>query len=324
MTAVDGARLALYPSTNSALTLAEADCEVGALWMLDGGSDAGDIRHAVRSASYSLNRALWAAYRAGHTPEEIRQKIPLARELYRSCSFVRRISEWPRGYKGDFETIKCVMELENPYLTMDIRHHVQHYILETPLSQQHRNKVKAQSKIVLSEMLANKSSVVLSIACGGCPDFEYFIDSMPNDGQRIVLNDQDPDATARSRDVFLNSEHKPTIIEGNIFRRFKPISENGPYDLILAGGLFDYLTPRAARLLIEKILRNMLRPGGKLFFTNVKAENPYEPWMECVADWPLLARSEDDILELTRGLGSITTSIKYEETGLSLLVTIRS
>jgi 2-polyprenyl-3-methyl-5-hydroxy-6-metoxy-1,4-benzoquinol methylase len=254
----------------------------------------------------------------------IQSQIPMARDIYRACSFVKRISEWPRGYRGDFETIQDVMDLNNPYSRTDVRHHIQHYVLETPLSQQHRNKVRAQSQVILDTLLRNKTARVLSIACGACPDFAAFISALPNDGQTIVLNDQDADAIVRSRAVFAASDHTPIVVEGNVFQRIKTLAEHGPYDLVLAGGLFDYLEDKPARLLIRSIVNKLLRPGGVMFWTNIGEGNPYRPWMECVAEWPLLERSEADVTALLAEVADTTrTDVQADETGLSLLVTTK-
>src|SRR5215467_12985251 len=67
-------------------------------------------------------------------------------------------------------------------------------------------------------------------------------------------------------------------VPGNVVELLKDAKSLPKFDLIVAGGLFDYLEDRVARFVIKSAYY-CLRPGGRFFFTNI-GRNPYRPWME--------------------------------------------
>jgi hypothetical protein len=98
----------------------------------------------------------------------------------------------------------------------------------------------------------------------------------------------------------------------------------GEFDLVLAGGLFDYLEDRHAIHLIRTIYHRQLRDGGTFFFTNIARGNPFRCLIEYMGDWSLLERSEEDILQLCRqaGVPSESVTMRMDESGLALLVDV--
>jgi hypothetical protein len=48
-----------------------------------------------------------------------------------------------------------------------------------------------------------------------------------------------------------------------------------PFDLVLAGGFFDYLEERFARALIRTTVSRLCRPGGTFYIFNIATPNPY-------------------------------------------------
>ncbi|MFF8536936.1 hypothetical protein ACF07B_34080 [Streptomyces sp. NPDC015532] len=57
---------------------------------------------------------------------------------------------------------------------------------------------------------------------------------------------------------------------GNVLRTAAhQAADHGPFDLVLAGGLFDYLEERFARALIRTTLSRLCRPGGTFYFSNI-------------------------------------------------------
>jgi hypothetical protein len=68
----------------------------------------------------------------------------------------------------------------------------------------------------------------------------------------------------------------------------------------------------------------VVHPNGTLFFTNIKKGNPYKVWQEYLANWKLIYRAEDEIVNLLTAAGFRTDSFKIEkdETGLTFLVTV--
>jgi len=95
------------------------------------------------------------------------------------------------------------------------------------------------------------------------------------------------------------------------------------FDLVLAGGFFDYLPERHATYLIEHAYA-LLEPGGTFFFTNIGNGNPYRVLIEYFGDWFLLERSEEDLLRLCdlAGIPRKNIALRREETGLAIIVEV--
>ena len=103
----------------------------------------------VRARGFALNRAMGAVLNAGLEPDDVRPLVEEARRAYRCSDFVRRVGDWPRGYRGDFETVVAVMTMANAHPETCPEHYIQQFILDTAMSQQHRNKLVAQSSAAL-------------------------------------------------------------------------------------------------------------------------------------------------------------------------------
>jgi len=71
----------------------------------------------------------------------------------------------------------------------------------------------------------------------------------------------------------------------------------GLYDVVYCAGLFDYLSDRICKRLLE-IFYEMLAPGGLLVATNVDASNPDRLKMEYLLDWHLIYRTGEELKAL--------------------------
>ena len=103
------------------------------------------------------------------------------------------------------------------------------------------------------------------------------------------------------------------------------VRERERFDLILAGGLFDYLDDRTATFLVRMSTGSLLRRGGTMFFTNIAAGNPYRTWMDYVASWRLIHRSEDDIRALVSDTAAgdhTAATLRRDVSGLAILATV--
>jgi extracellular factor (EF) 3-hydroxypalmitic acid methyl ester biosynthesis protein len=99
------------------------------------------------------------------------------------------------------------------------------------------------------------------------------------------------------------------------------VRAHGPFDLILAGGLFDYLPDRLAVRTIAESWR-LLAPGGRMVFTNIAVGNPFRVWIEYMGDWTLIERTESDIERLCLAADVAAPAMQREATALAILATI--
>ena len=148
------------------------------------------------------------------------------------------------------------------------------------------------------------------------------LEQLPALAGEIWLNDTDSGALKFSREALQVIASRCHFREGDALsavRRFP----RGAFDLVLAGGLFDYLDERTATLLIQMAYR-LLAPGGTFFFTNIARGNPYRTLIEYFGNWKLIERTEEEVHRYCEnaGIGRGNVTIRREETGLALIVEI--
>jgi hypothetical protein len=286
--------------------------------------DEDEAFHLVVAGMHSLCKALRRAELSGLNPKKILELAGPARVLHSASPFVNRIQTWPRGYPGDFETIEYLCDQTVKAESQTLAWYIERHALERAIAQQHRNKLSWQAQAILSHALRKKKARMLSIACGASRDLQSIQHHIADTGAKIWLNDWDAAAVERSLRVLEQSAFKIHAVVGDVFRSLKRLQSGAPFDLILAGGLFDYLSDRQIVWLIPK-LYELLAPDGALCFTNTSKENSDRVWIEYLGNWHLKERDESDIQRLISEsqINGLTTSpIRRESTGLTHLVEI--
>jgi extracellular factor (EF) 3-hydroxypalmitic acid methyl ester biosynthesis protein len=287
-----------------------------------------DDRGAYNRAALTvhlLNLALLDCEQAGIADADLQRRLAGVRRVYARSTFVRRLQTWPRGYPGDWETIDYLLDGVNRTPDVDFAHHLERYALWCAAAQQHRNKVAYQAALCAQVMAANPAAKILSIACGGSRDLQTLVDRAHGFSGALVLNDADPSALEISRQRLRPFSHCCTAIPGRVLDLRARLSMLGPYDLVMAGGLFDYLPDAIAVRLLRTAHRDYLAAGGVLYFTNIATGNPYRLWMGLVGDWRLLERTEADIRRLgaRAGIADADVGLVRDTTGLAWLVQVR-
>jgi extracellular factor (EF) 3-hydroxypalmitic acid methyl ester biosynthesis protein len=138
----------------------------------------------------------------------------------------------------------------------------------------------------------------------------------------IVLNDFEPDALALAATRLQATTCQIRLEPGNILRVSKRLTRCPPFNLVIAGGLFDYLSDKAIILLLRSVHEDLLVPGGVLLFTNLAKGNPWRTLMG--SNWSLNERTEGQIRELCRdaGIPQSAVFVKREATGLAILTRV--
>ncbi|MCI0487032.1 MAG: class I SAM-dependent methyltransferase [Blastocatellia bacterium] len=284
-----------------------------------------DMYHNVVKSLYDLFNRVFACERAGFLRQEILEHLNPVRESCGRSEIFSRLQNWPRGYPGDFETIEYMCEARNQAEKETLAYCYEEFALRCPPSQQHRNRVQYQSELILDTLLnSSRPASVLSIACGSGRDLRAVQNALKGTRGRIALNDADPEAIAFLRSKLESSGEICEFHEGNILHLIGEMEQKGPFNLVLAGSLLDYLSDRQAIYLIANVTRRLLKPGGKFYFSNIAGENPYRAFMEYLTSWILRERSEERVLSLCAqaGVERNSVEIRREETGLALMVEV--
>lgn len=252
------------------------------------------------------------------SPVDIRSILKPARAFHAEAPFVHRLQNWPRGYPGDFETIEWLVDA-TCRITPDHRAYwLEWYALNTPIAYQHRNKLQAQAQAIRMKLarLEGKNCRVLSVGCGGARDILLLPDVLGR--LEIELADMDEDALALARERCIGAASVRTQ-KTDALRAVR--RARGPFDLIIFGGLFDYLPDRYIQSLLREAGRMVGEVGGSILFTNISAGNAYRPWLEYLADWRLIERTHTDLLRVWVGAGLEPDSlaIGHDQTGLTFI-----
>lgn len=291
------------------------------------GSNASSLLHEVGAAISNLCLAMSRAEHAGISRDSIRGLVRQAREVHAMSPFVKRLQTWPRGYPGDFETVEHLITQENRAELGTLGFAIEQYCLATALGQQHRNKMQRQATEILRALLREgreKAPAILVLAAGAASDVRYATKLVGSREFRIVLNDTDAGAIEFSSQALVGLGERLVTLEGDVVWCTESIEEHGPYDLVVAGGLFDYLDDKWAKKTLSLTLNEWLAPAGKLFFTNIARSNPFRLWMTCVADWNVIERSEQDLIDLVSSVrkNDVTIRVEREATTLALLANV--
>ena len=109
-----------------------------------------------------------------------------------------------------------------------------------------------QSQQIADAVLGNDRARILALACGGCPDVRNVLSLLRRSAAELHLNDADPDALAFAATQLAPIVDRCTFLPGNALKIARRLRISVPFDLILAGGLFDYLPDRHASYLLEQ------------------------------------------------------------------------
>src|SRR5262245_56282520 len=275
-------------------SLAEA---AAALVALDVDTTCDGLNQAVDRAIGGLCRAIEACEEEGIDKREILAHLGTARAIHARSPFCKRVQDWPRGYSGDYETIEYLCDAINRAPVGSLAHSLEELALRSPISGQHRHKVAFQADAILSAChRKQRGARILSIGCGGCRDIRSIADPLRQTKTEFVLCDLDYEALDFALHALGPVAERCTYLNATVPRVLRKLVPFGPFDLAIAGGVFDYLPDRWVTRCARNIWHTLLAPGGDLVFTNIKRGNPFRVWLEYLANWELTERDENDVI----------------------------
>lgn len=265
---------------------------------------------------------------AGLSKEKITKRVQKARDFIASSPFYHRLQTWPKGYPGDFETVEYLMDAKNQAEPNTSAYLLENYGMVSPATQQHRNRLAYQSHLLASAYRAKQREGgyaklrVLSIACGSCPDLRQAENYIDAENCEFVLIDEDKDALDYAALRLSGLDQSCEFICDNISKQLKPLAKQENFDLILTGGLFDYLAEKSIIKIINQLYQHCLNTGGKFFFSNISPDNIDRLWIEYLCNWHLLGRTEAQLRQLAEqaDVEAHQIKIKKDQTGLTYFV----
>ena len=256
------------------------------------------------------------------------------------CSpFIYRIFQKPLGYAGDYEMVS--MMLRDPYEGSSMfAKMINRVILSIPPVVAHRNRIVYLTERLHEETgrLASQGKVarIFNLGCGPAQEVQNFLikDDLSDNADFLLLDFNDETLTNTTRVLEdLRTRHRRRtglkLIKRSVHQVLKESSkagagfEVGGYDFVYCAGLFDYLSDRICRRLLQ-VFYDLVAPGGLLVATNVDISNPSRVWMEYVVDWHLVYRDKEQFAKLApedAPPGSFV--VKADPTGVNIYLEVR-
>jgi extracellular factor (EF) 3-hydroxypalmitic acid methyl ester biosynthesis protein len=247
--------------------------------------------------------------RPAHRAYARRQIHPLV-----MCSpFVYRTFHKPLGYAGDYEMVNMILREPHEGATLFAKL-VNALFLQNPPAQAHRNRIRHLRKRLVDETTrvaaAGRRARIFNLGCGPAREIQLFLAENPESDQAdFVLADFNTETLGFARNILenLRNQHQRKtgleLVEKSVHQLLKEALRvtdgdlEGGYDLVYCAGLFDYVSDRVCRRLVE-LFHHMLAPGGLLLVTNVDSSKPFRHSMDYLLEWHLIFRNQGQMMTL--------------------------
>ncbi|MEM9718298.1 MAG: class I SAM-dependent methyltransferase [Bacteroidota bacterium] len=217
----------------------------------------------------------------------------------------------PRVYSGDFELID---KIYTQYCS-----HSEHWAawdrhfhsLPTFIAVRNRKAYfqKLLEKSLSGFSTSSSSFKVLNLLSGSCRPIKEFLQVHNPESMAFDCVEVDRHAIEYASGLLGHLGSSVRFVNQNVFR-FKPETT---YDLIWAGGLFNYLDDKLFMHMLKHVA-SWMSPGAKLAIGIVSDTNPNIDYLEVLFDWRVYHRSTDQVISLVKeaGLGSLSQKLFSE------------
>lgn len=313
----------------------------------------GEKTKIERDAIQQLERSLFPAVKgifekfeeaAGSIPEDL-QTIHRAygrRQIHPFvlCSpFVYRVFHKPLGYAGDYEMVN--MMLRDPLEGSSIFAKVLNYnFIQQPPCEAHRNRISYLTALLSREtqriVSQGRDARIFNLGCGPAREVQNFLGQFEicdrADFTLLDFNDETLEYTTSLLQDLKGRFHRKTplrMVKRSVNQILKDAMKPSPppdekdFDLVYCAGLFDYLSDRICKKLMNYFYE-ILAPGGLLVATNVDKSNPIRQVMETFLEWHLVYRDRKDFLALKPdNAPEDSCEVKSDPTGVNIFLEVR-
>jgi extracellular factor (EF) 3-hydroxypalmitic acid methyl ester biosynthesis protein len=253
------------------------------------------------------------------------------------CSpFLYRTYTKPLGYAGDYEMVN--MMLRDPYEGSSAFAKLLNFaLLNTEPVVAHRNRIDFLVEKIRSECVrraAHGKTRIFNLACGPAMEVQRFLRECPeSDLAEIDLLDFNAETLEYTRECLEEArgaggrQTELRYFQRSVHQLLRAATQGGEdeftgYDFVYCAGLFDYLSQRVCKRMVE-LFCTMVKPGGVVIVTNVATSNPRKAWMEYVMEWNLIYRDEKEMMDLVpEDLKLKNTTVGADSTGVNLFLEI--
>lgn len=252
------------------------------------------------------------------------------------CSpIVHRTFTKPLGYAGDYAMVDMIVGDPalgaNTYAKL-----INIFNVSTPPAVAHRNRINMLLEHIEAEAervsLQGRSFRVLNIGCGPALELQRFViqnglaaraeftlmdfSEETLDYARSKLDEAQRESGRTPKIEYLHQSIHGLLKEA-LQKRTAP---EQTYDLIYCAGLFDYLSDRICKRLMQ-LFHHWTNPGGLVLATNVHPSNPVRHYMEHILEWYLIHRDEREMAALAPKQSRY--ELETDKTGVNVFLRVR-
>lgn len=228
----------------------------------------------------------------------------------------------PHGYPGDYEILDSIYKehvSDDPKLeNWDRFFHVQ----SAPIAVRNRKAYFVDLLHDVERVHRDKKTIpVLNVASGPMRDvLEFFRSNGHNHSVFFECVDSDEEALCYAQKLCASYLDRIELRQANALR----FRSKRKYQLIWSAGLFDYLSEKGFKFLLEHLL-SMLREDGELVVGNFSETNPTRDYMEIIGGWYLHHRTAEELIRFAQDCGVDRADIRIgqEPEGVNLFLHIK-
>lgn len=227
------------------------------------------------------------------------------RRYFLRGDFIKWAYQKPLGYPGDFKIIDDIYQ--NKPRTTGFDRLWDNYFQQLATSKAVRERKEDLKRIIFDFVKTNRDRGIriMSLASGPTREIKELMDADSNSiFSKVIFDCYDFEVKAINyAKQLLNGTNNTNFFLKNAIRLAlkKEIAKEIPftYDIIYSAGLFDYLDERVAVRLVTN-LKKLLRKNGIMVIANFgnKFNNASVGWMEWVADWYLIYRTDSEFRKI--------------------------
>jgi extracellular factor (EF) 3-hydroxypalmitic acid methyl ester biosynthesis protein len=221
--------------------------------------------------------------------------------------FVYRTFQKPLGYAGDYEMVNMI--LRSPYEGSSLFAKLLNtHFWSQPPAEAHRNRITYLTEQLVHETQRvakeGRTARIFNLGCGPAKEIQNFLTREDiSDLAEFTLLDFNEETLQYTNTLLSDLKSKYSrrtqinYVQKSVSQILKDsgradkVFRAGSYDLVYCAGLFDYLSDRVCKKMME-IFYELVAPGGLLIATNVSEANPVRHQMEYLLAWNLIYRNE--------------------------------